>query len=79
MTAGVVLDEIIPAAKKAGLDFIFLADHAHGKLDTFPRGYNGIYEGLLLVPGTETSTGLMVNPLDTVVLDWNERSGGDHK
>jgi hypothetical protein len=32
-----------------------------------------MYDGLLLVPGTETSTGMMVNPLDTMVINWNEK------
>jgi hypothetical protein len=66
-----VLEEIVPAAKQAGLQFIFLSDHARGKLDTFPRGYDGFYDGLLIVPGTETSTGLMVNILDSAVINWS--------
>jgi len=67
-----VLKEILPAAKKAELDFLFLSDHARSKLDTFPRGYKGIYDGLIIEPGTESSTGLMVSPMDTVVLDWGQ-------
>src|SRR5678816_3533081 len=30
------LSDIVPAAKKVGLDFIFLTDHAHGNTDSFP-------------------------------------------
>ncbi len=67
-----VLKEIIPAAKKAKLDFLFLSDHPHSKLDSFPRGYKGNYDGLIVEPGTETSNGLMVSPMDTVVLDWSK-------
>ncbi len=67
-----VIEEILPAAKKAKLDFLFLSDHARSKLDTFPRGYKGLYDGLIIEPGTESSTGLMVSPMDTVVLDWNQ-------
>lgn len=67
-----VLKEIVPAAKEAGMDFLFFSDHPHGKLDTFPRSFNGMYDGILMVAGTETSQGLMVNPMDTVVLDWNK-------
>jgi len=67
-----VLPEILDAAKKAELEFIFLADHAHGKLDTFPRSYHGIFDGIILEAGTESSTGLMVNPFDSVILDWNK-------
>jgi hypothetical protein len=66
------LEEILAAAKKANLDFIFLSDHAHGKLDTFPRSYHGIFDGVIMEAGTESSNGLMVNPFDSVVLDWTK-------
>ena len=66
-----VMEEMLPAAKKAKLDFLFLADHPHSELDSFPRGYKGIYDGLIVEPGSETSNGLMVSPMDTVVLDWS--------
>jgi hypothetical protein len=67
-----VIEEILPAAKKAKLQFIFFADHAHAKLDTFPRSYHGVYDGIIFESGTETSTGLMVCPMDSVVLDWSQ-------
>jgi len=67
-----ILKEILPAAKKAKLDFLFLSDHPHAKLDSFPRGYNGVYDGLIIEPGTETSNGFMATPMDTVVLDWSK-------
>ncbi len=66
------IKEILPAAKKANLDFLFFSDHAHGKLDTFPRSYHGIYDGIIFEAGTESSDGLMVCPMDSVILDWNE-------
>lgn len=66
-----VLEEILPAAKKAELDFIFLSDHAHAQLDTFPRGYQGTYNNVLIEPGTERS-GLMVSPLKGGILDWDQ-------
>jgi hypothetical protein len=66
-----VIGEILPAAKKAKLDFLFFADHKRFKLDTFPRSYSGVYDGVIFEPGTETSQGLMVCPMDSVVLDWN--------
>lgn len=66
-----VLEEILPAAKAAKLDFIFFSDHIRNKLDSFPRSYHGVYDGVLLESGTETSSGLMVSPLQQVVLDWN--------
>ncbi|MDZ7608142.1 MAG: hypothetical protein U5K79_21760 [Cyclobacteriaceae bacterium] len=66
------LPEILEAAKAAELDFIFFSDHAHGKLDTFPRSYHGVFDGIIMEAGTESSNGLMVNPFDSVVLDWNK-------
>ena len=32
------LNDIIPAAKSDGIDFIFLTDHPHGDSDTIPKG-----------------------------------------
>lgn len=64
------LYDIIPAAKEAGIDFIFLTDHAHGNSDTIPRGYKGYYDGVLIEPGTERQ-GFCTWPLDTVVIDWS--------
>ena len=66
------INEILPAAKKANLDFLYFSDHAHGKLDTFPRSYHGTYDGIIIEPGTESSDGLMVCPMDSVILDWNK-------
>lgn len=66
------LPEIMAGAKKAKLDFIFLSDHKRHQLDTFPRGYHGVFEGIIIESGTEHSTGLMVSPFDTVVIDWNQ-------
>ena len=65
------LSEIIPAAKKHGVDFIFLSDHPHGNADTFPRGYQGYYDGVLIEPGSE-KRGLNVWPLDSAVIDWKQ-------
>ncbi len=64
------LYDIIPAAKKNGINFIFLTDHPHGNIDTFPRGYKGYYDGVLIEPGSEKQ-GLHIWPLDTAVIDWN--------
>lgn len=65
------LAEILEAAKKADLEFIFLSDHIRNKLDTFPRSYHGVFDGIIIEAGTESSSGLMVNPFDSTVLDWN--------
>lgn len=64
------LKRIIPAAKAVGIDFIFLTDHPHGNIDSFPRGYQGYYDGVLIEPGSEKQ-GLCTWPLDSVVIDWN--------
>lgn len=63
------LASIIPAAKNAGIDFLFLTDHAHGNIDSFPRGYKGYYDGVLVEPGTERQ-GFCTWPLDSTVIDW---------
>ncbi len=63
------INEILPAAKKANLDFLFFSDHPHCDQDSFPRSYYGNYDGILIEPGSEKS-GLGINPLDTVILDW---------
>jgi len=63
------LFDIIPAAKNAGLEFIFLTDHPRGNIDTIPRGYNGSYEGVLIQPGSEKQ-GFDCWPLDSVVINW---------
>ena len=65
------LPEILQGAKQAELDFIFFSDHAHGKQDTFPRSFHGIFDGIIMEAGTESSNGLMVNPFESTVLDWN--------
>jgi len=63
------LYDIIPAAKNAGIEFVFLTDHPHGDIDTFPRGYKGYYDGVLIVPGSEKQ-GFDVWPLDSAIIDW---------
>jgi hypothetical protein len=66
------LAEIMDAAKKARLEFIFLSDHKRSMLDVFPRGYHGMYNGIIMESGTESSTGLMVSPFDNVTLNWKK-------
>lgn len=64
------LSDIIPAAKNAGLDFVFLTDHPRGNLDTLPRGYHGFYDGILVEPGSEKQ-GFDAWPLDSAIIDWS--------
>ena len=66
------LNEILPAAKKAGYNFLFFSDHPHGKLDTFPRSYQGVYDNIVFEAGTEGGKGLMVTPMDSVIIDWSK-------
>ncbi len=66
-----VIKEILPAAQQAELDFIFLSDHIRNKLDSFPRGYHGNYDGVIIEAGTE-SKNIMVTPMQEEVLDWNQ-------
>lgn len=63
------IDDIIPAAKKDGIDFIFLTDHPHGDIDTLPKGYRGYYDGVLIEPGTEKQ-GFCTWPLGPTIIDW---------
>ncbi len=63
------LYDIIPAAKKNQIDFIFLTDHPHGNLDTFPRGYKGLYDGVLIEPGSEKA-GFDAWPMKETIIDW---------
>ncbi len=64
------LHDLVPAAKHNGVDFIFLTDHPRNKLDTFPRGYRGYYDGVLIEPGSERQK-FGIWPLDSAVIDWN--------
>jgi len=66
-----IIEEILPAAQRAKLDFIFLSDHIRNKLDSFPRGYQGNYDGVIIEAGTE-SRNIMVTPMQSGVLDWNK-------
>ncbi|MCC5929781.1 MAG: hypothetical protein JJU28_11080 [Cyclobacteriaceae bacterium] len=65
------LNEILSAAKETDLDFLFFSDHIRNKLDTFPRSLHGVFDGVIFEPGSETSSGLLVNPLQPMVIDWN--------
>jgi hypothetical protein len=64
------LNDILPAAKADDIDFIFLTDHPRGNIDTIPCGYNGVYNNILIVPGSEKQ-GFDAWPLDSVVIDWS--------
>lgn len=61
--------DLISAAKLRDINFIFLTDHPHGNLDSFPRGYKGVYDGVLVEPGSEKAE-FDAWPLDSTVIDW---------
>ena len=63
------LNDIIPAAKSDGIDFIFLTDHPHGDSDTIPKGYHGNYGGVLIESGTE-NRGFDCWPLVPTIINW---------
>lgn len=65
------LHDLIPAAKNNGIEFIFLTDHPRGNIDSFPRGYKGYYDGVLIEPGSEKQ-GFAAWPLSDTVIDWKE-------
>lgn len=63
------LNDIIPAAKNNGIDFVFLTDHPRGNIDTLPKGYKGFYDGVLIEPGSEKQ-GFDCWPLDSTIINW---------
>jgi len=62
------LNDLVSAAKNDGIDFIFLTDHPRFDLDSFPRGYHGNYDGILIEPGSEKH-GYVCWPLDSMVIN----------
>lgn len=62
------LDDLVSAAKSDGIDFIFLTDHPRFNLDSFPRGYHGNYDGVIIESGSEKH-GYVMWPLDSMVID----------
>ena len=63
------ISDLVSAAKLRNINFLFLTDHPHGNTDTFPRGYKGMYDGVLVEPGSEKQ-GFDAWPLDTTIIDW---------
>jgi hypothetical protein len=69
-----ILEEIIPAAKKANINFIFFTDHQRTRIESFPRAIQGTYDGIIIEPGSEKK-GLLVWPLDSMIIDWDVKKG----
>ena len=60
---------IVRAAKLAGIDFIFLTDHPAKPPKQVPPELNGEFEGVTLIPGVETSRGMLAWFFDTTSVD----------
>jgi hypothetical protein len=63
------LVDLVSAAKKDGIDFIFLTDHPRGDIDTLPKGLRGFHKGVLIEPGSEKQ-GFCAWPLGPAIIDW---------
>jgi len=61
--------EIIRAAKLAHVDFIFLSDHPAKPPKQVPPELNGEFDGVTLIPGVETSRGMLAWFFDTTTTD----------
>ncbi len=48
------IDEIVAAAKEAGVRIIMFTEHPAGHYDYFTDGHQGSNDGVLLIPGAET-------------------------
>ena len=67
-------EEIAAAARRAGLDFIFMTDHYAGPQNqaAINEGARGELNGVLFVVGAETNVGLMPFFLDRTAIDLNK-------
>ena len=65
------LYDLVTASKDNGIDFVFLTDHPRGNIDTLPRDFKGVFDGVLIEPGSEKQ-GFDTWPLDSVIIDWNK-------
>ena len=63
------LHEILSAARRAGLHFVFFNDHPRSEVESFPRALHGSYGNILLIPGSENKE-LLVWPRDSATVDW---------
>jgi len=58
-------EEILDAAKRTGTRLVMMTEHPDPKFDWFKEGLSGLKEGVLFVPGAETS-GLLVYPTSSL-------------
>lgn len=69
------IEEILHAAKRVGVDVVMFTEHPGPKFDYFSDGHRGIRDGVLLVPGAETS-GLLLFPTHSMA---GETPSGDER
>jgi hypothetical protein len=69
------LEEILPAAKAAGINAILFTEHPGARFDYFSDGHQGLHDGVLLVPGAETE-GLLLFPTHSMA---GEMPSGDEQ
>jgi hypothetical protein len=61
-------EEILAAAKAAGVNAIFMTDHYTDDRRFLQEGLRGLHDGILFIPGTELSSGLLAFRIDAI--DW---------
>lgn len=59
------IEEIIPAAKEAGVRVIMFSEHPATSYDYFVDGHRGFKDGVLLIPGAETG-GFLAYPRQSI-------------
>ena len=59
------IDDIVAAAKAAGTDILMFTEHPAAHYDVWLDGHQGLEEGVLLIPGAE-STGMLVYPRQSI-------------
>lgn len=68
-------EEILEAAKRTGTRVVMMTEHPDPKFDWFKEGLSGLKDGVLFVPGAET-TGLLVYPTSSLAdKSWSNTQG----
>jgi hypothetical protein len=66
--------DILEAAKKADINFIFMSDHCDGDKADYSKQWRGLHDGILFAPGFEMAEGFMPwgLPSETVLIKSTE-------
>ena len=59
------IDDIVTAAKAAGTQVLLFTEHPADHYDVFRDGHQGLRDGVLLIPGAETS-GMLIYPRQSI-------------